>query len=714
MTRKETHWADIIDRINPVKKDDEPRREGRVLLEREYSKQHQSAVWTKTYQRKQDNNKAESSLYDLSVFSEWESTLVQRAYSDGVESSFRLLENNFQASKIHTGTTPLNERTARSSTMRTFDAGPDLYLWMLMRPQQDGRLLPHPFVQQSCYLHLVRGILRALDDFHAKGFIHCDLHFGNITLPVSYKPIKTKRLAGEQLRVEALWDDMKIFDFDCSASQKIEPYATLPLRTEDDNGGPSLLMSSHLRNRLLAMHQLLRAKGQIEPFDRDFWSRQPGKPLKCFTTLDWREDLYQLGYWLKEMRDGNSRTNTWGGAAHVDAMSGPAAVNAFIGRFPEELMAWGSLAQMDWCPDTNTSKILAPTQPHGSYIERIDKLLKLLPKPPSAYVIHRADHDSRYKTLLEKKRVRAKARRARWAALLLWPGAQVKKIAKTFKTSVLALWSWFSLAMLARLGLVIAVILGLKWAHDYGYANMAKRVVAEVDKWKPQTPTVPVTPQPEPPAAPPVTPPVAPPVAPPVSPEPSSTTLAVYAAQTKAIQDGQWYASKAQAGPVELQWVEDSLALAKRPGLPEAQFAVAMLHCSGIAAQVEKNTASCGQWLSATLSNPLLKAGAERDSYRDSVAALIDHMVLTARGRGEAADTTFAAALLPGLQVSLGTFPGLAPRLALIQACHSNPKDPQAAIKTLRAVALPKAMVYQPDVHPLLELLESAKGIDCT
>lgn len=156
------------------------KRDGAIVLSREWDPQSKKVVWTKTYQPAT----ASGSANDLSFLCEWESELLTRAARIDVEGCAQLFESSFKPSPLHMGDTPLDKRQRRKSRLRTYDAGATLDVWRLMRPCVDGYAQPHPFVAQSSYLRLVRGILIALQDFHGKGFIHCDLHPGNIALPV--------------------------------------------------------------------------------------------------------------------------------------------------------------------------------------------------------------------------------------------------------------------------------------------------------------------------------------------------------------------------------------------------------------------------------------------------------------------------------------------------------------------------------------------------
>lgn len=364
------------------------KRHGSITLSKEWSAQHQTAIWTKTYQPQVTAGSAQ----DLSFLCEWENTLLTLATQANVSGCVRLLDHVFTASPLHSVDTSVADREHRTSRIRTFDAGPTLDIWELMTPRVEGHPQAHPFVEQRNYLKLIRGTLNALQDFHAKGFTHCDLHPGNIALPVRRTQPQTSPERGGHILLEPLWDEIRIIDLDFSASRSIVPPVRPPHQLMAD-GSSVAPMSDHLRVRLLAIDNWLKEQGQdARCYDREFWAcAEHAEHLECFRTLDWREDLYQLGFWLAQIRD------RWGGAAHVSTTSAQREVNRFITSFPEELMAWGSRIEADYNPNNLAGK--SPTRPHDAYIGRIDSLLRQSGEGPNVFVLLRTDHDTQLETL---------------------------------------------------------------------------------------------------------------------------------------------------------------------------------------------------------------------------------------------------------------------------------------------------------------------------
>lgn len=357
------------------------KRNGAIKATREWDPERLAFVWTK------------ESSGDLSFLSDWEEDLLKRVEKAKVKNRVYVVDMLNVSSQSHLSDLPKGRPVRNQSRVRTYDAGPTLDVWQCMHPRVRGHALAHPFVAQRSYLQLVRGILNALEDFHFRGFVHCDLNPGNIALPVR-GPVKSMFSAdrGQHIEIEPDWDSIRIIDLDFSASRSITPPIRLPHDLRKYPRGASR-MSDHLRLRLSAIDDWLAKSGNSSRcYDREFWSRAGNREhLECLQKLDWREDLHQLGYLLSEIRD------RWGGAGHVVTMGDLKEVNAFIAAFPDELLKWGSSEQIAWDPARVLNSIEAPNQlPHAGYIARIDGLLRLLSDLPRTITLCRQDHDQEY------------------------------------------------------------------------------------------------------------------------------------------------------------------------------------------------------------------------------------------------------------------------------------------------------------------------------
>lgn len=391
-------WTEVIDRLDPRQSISLDKPNKNTRLRRTWrpvpGTDKGEAVWTKTHQRAHDG----STNNDLNVFLEWENNLVGKASQDHVSGCVELVFVMQKGSEIRLDGTP---RVRRLAVLQTKDAGPDLATWALMKPWNDGRFDAHPFVHPLNYLRLIRGILEALHSVHQAGLIHCDLHAGNIALPAKFSRLTPLPGVGEQVRIEPQWDQIRIIDLDFSASKWAIPYCLPMLKHRLENGQPSRRMSDHLRRRIDTVDAwLTQANSTDQRSNRAFWNEHGPVQLKCLQELDWREDFYQLGYLLKDIRD------SWRGAAHVLTLSGPDDVSNFIKTFPENLMKWGEVGESDWDPVGRTSLVPAPpTPPHRDYINLVGDLIsKLDPgSAPLPIFLRRVHHDPEYAAAHEEQ-----------------------------------------------------------------------------------------------------------------------------------------------------------------------------------------------------------------------------------------------------------------------------------------------------------------------
>lgn len=118
--------------------------------------------------------------------------------------------------------------------------------------------------------------------------------------------------------------------------------------------------------------------------DSCFWQRwQKASPLENFKALVWREDLYQLGYMLADIRDGVGMASKLEGCTIQP--SPVAAVNQLIEELPDQLKAWRYHVGSP-----------APAQPHQEYVRQIGKVLVAArqkgPDSHSSYGMRQSDY----------------------------------------------------------------------------------------------------------------------------------------------------------------------------------------------------------------------------------------------------------------------------------------------------------------------------------
>lgn len=742
-------WKSLLDALLPERPIELAKQSDMVRLNRSYEPDENgrgAAIWTKTYRKSQ---RGEAGKPDLSVFNAWECTLIVKAHEDGLESCYRLYQLYEKGTGLHVGDTPIGMRKSRSTVIKTHHAGSDLDLWRLMRPWSKGGRLDHPFVQQQHFLKLIRSILFALHGFHRKRFVHCDLHPGNIVLPAEVKVLPAAHGEGERYELRALWDQVRLIDLGYSIHKGIEPPAMLPLalwEQSDDTKKPkrdgagqkiaSRRMSPHLHSRLKTLDALASSWPESERYSRSKWEAQQDQ-LNILQTLDWREDLYQLGFWLTRIRDGDE-DSSWGNVHYMGDPVDVREVNAFIRDFPQQLMDWGQAAS------------LPGEMPHVEYIARIDALLKRLPIIPDSFILQRRDHDSAYKTYLEvsaqfhlraqdmapedsaSEDTRAGAPQpaplpdqsawdhvsmldnaAAYAYYLReWPqGAWVAQ-ARVRQQECLAELARAAghaptrratgrRALVALLGLTAAAVTG--WvglqvhpgAQPVQYAAATAAATAPVAA--PPAPAAAVAPAATV-AAPAPTPSAAPLLASAAPADDDAGKLAAYVARTVAVEHSDWWLKGRSLGLAanaeQSAWVRETIAHAEQDRWPRAQFALAGLYCSGAyPAAAPLSSRKCGEWRATALANPLfthpLTPLEERNNMVKVVMTEFDDMVLgywQGKFHQAAPQVDFANALLAGLQALQAQYPALALRAAHVQACTLKPAQRAAARQTLASL----------------------------
>lgn len=407
-------WERILDDFleqRPILREE---KQAGVVLSREHDKRG-FASWTKVYENRPGSD-------SLSVFNEWEKMLIERLRSAGVEKCYRLVESSTIATEL--------DQPSRT-TLRTRHVGPDLNrlcrrwdaqrkAWRHLALWADGKPVAHPFTAPANYLRLAQAALEALEQLHQKseGFVHCDLNPGNLALAVKAERIDTPR--GEALRLTPDWDKLVLIDFGYSLCHAMRPLTMLPLDPS------SARLSEHLRdclNRVDAAGQRhFRLRWAEKRYDKSAWSHWRDNPLACFSDIDWREDIHQLGFLLRDIRD------DWGGGEHVEASRNHPAMNALIWGdsdgepgLAEAMMAYGRAEQVGKP---------APAMPHRAWIQAIAAALAQAAKADgfAQLLLYRADHDAAYARQWERGKQRRMAwRKPAYAVLMagaMWLGGQ--------------------------------------------------------------------------------------------------------------------------------------------------------------------------------------------------------------------------------------------------------------------------------------------------
>lgn len=355
---EEFTWPEALDRLvpqRPIASKDEPREkfEGLVQFWREWDPQANCAVWNKIYRNG----------HELEAFNQWEFEFLAQLAQLKVHQTYR------PVSLVREGTAfdpkLLDGGHGARYLIKTRDAGPTLYDWLRMPVRYEGQLFAHWLVFPENYLLMVQSLLRALEAIHTNRYVHCDLHAGNISIPaeILQSSAGNKPFDVSNLSVQLNSSHLTLIDFGFSINCQKAPYTTLPFAQE----GYRARISPHLKNVLTTVkEQTLQKLGSGQHWDEvwlnaSFWQRLDGaSPLDLIRTIDWREDLYQLGHLLADIRDGTGEARHLGGRTVRKANQ--SSINALIDQLPEQLMHWGE-------------GVGTPTpqeKPHQEYINRID------------------------------------------------------------------------------------------------------------------------------------------------------------------------------------------------------------------------------------------------------------------------------------------------------------------------------------------------------
>ena len=182
----------------------------------------------------------------------------------------------------------------------TLDAGPSLNLWRRYDFIAEGAAIdtPRPFLTPDVLARLLRHLLLALRELHGAGFIHCDIHSGNVCLPFERRADKVRPLFGQ----------LRLIDFGHTLSARLN--FDEPLRLDPAAG-------ESLRRVSPAFRAALRRDAESGRSD-------------AVRQLDYRLDLYALGALATQFL-GSVDWSGWPRAAALHA-SMSASINALLAQ----------------------------------------------------------------------------------------------------------------------------------------------------------------------------------------------------------------------------------------------------------------------------------------------------------------------------------------------------------------------------------------------
>jgi len=366
MGRSKNNWDDLLtllDQRRPI-----PVRQksgGAIEYWREWDASRNRAVWGKRYQF--------FGARDLRTFNSAEIEWLMRLADTKVSNTYRRV-------KIEQEGTSLAEPS--QTVIRTLDCGPTLDDWLRTPVRHGGRTQAHCLVQAETFLRMAQAVMQALDGVHACHFVHCDLHPGNITLPVGLQ-----QAGADAWHITPRWDEVTLIDFGYSIDAMRPPKTILPLV----HTGEGVRISPQLRAVLQQVEH--EAQQRLAPGERwedvwlnaAWWQRLRPSPLEAFKQVDWREDCYQLGRLLADIRDNAGATANEQG--RVIRPSSSASVNQCVDELPERLIQWGQAP----CSEAEASR------PLQNLIEWVQRTLNTARSEghscPTAFELNRVDFE---------------------------------------------------------------------------------------------------------------------------------------------------------------------------------------------------------------------------------------------------------------------------------------------------------------------------------
>lgn len=273
--------------------------------------------------------------------------------------------------------------TGRETKLETSDAGPDLSKWLECRAKIGADKMTHCFVNVRFFLLLSRGCIVALKEMHIKNFYHLDIKTNNICLPAR----DLTDYAGTSLTVEPIWEDIRLIDFGCSMGLHVKPSFKPTLGDTGDG------QTSPMWRRCIAELNEIEREGDGTDA---FWHRQDIalRLQSALAKVDWRSDLYQLGYMLNQIWHPDPK------APEYEALNTSTDFPVVNRLFSEsegivaQLLAWG--LEEKWAGNVPNE------MPHEGMIEQIDEALKLL-RAPRTFTIYSNGADTQPALVDESK-----------------------------------------------------------------------------------------------------------------------------------------------------------------------------------------------------------------------------------------------------------------------------------------------------------------------
>ena len=180
----------------------------------------------------------------------------------------------------------------------TFNAGVSVGDWLRIKPVfANSQTLEHPFHHVGLFLMLLRSCLTALKEIHQHGIIHCDFSASDICIPYYYTNINGNNY------IKLDFSKIKLIDFSFSIASDKPLNRALPIT-------PSLPYQSSLLKEALKLDRInvhinnINYRKHTSFLRHSFIERWfPIKSNLEVQKLDWRVDLFGLGYMARKILD---------------------------------------------------------------------------------------------------------------------------------------------------------------------------------------------------------------------------------------------------------------------------------------------------------------------------------------------------------------------------------------------------------------------------
>lgn len=332
---------------------------GAVELSRSWDDRLGRAIWSKIYRNG----------YELAAFNEWEFDVLKRLAQFKVPHTYRavLLEREGTPAALAV----VGRRSGPQITIKTENEGPTLADIVRMPTLSGGSVLAHHFADPRRYLRLVRSLISSLGAIHKNHFVHCDVHAGNIAIPVTDLHCSGDRGSPSEIKCELRVDRLKFIDFGFSIDRRSPPYTTLPFLRNGYGRKISQRFASLLEevDRLGQEHLEAGKQWADAMFDPVFWRRIDPNPLHLLCQVDHREDIFQLGSMLADLRDGQGEFSDLGGCTvHAPPDS---RIGQLVNTLPEALKTYststvgnegGQLTYLKWIDEIDRVLMGASTE----------------------------------------------------------------------------------------------------------------------------------------------------------------------------------------------------------------------------------------------------------------------------------------------------------------------------------------------------------------